>query len=166
MQWGRWLVMDIHSLAHKYTPAEQWLSLRQNYKGVKGALGMTGFSCHLTVRPTPISSEYVLKVVFEQKSIASFSVYVDCPKPLKLAVGKDKLPHVYDGKKQKLCLYHPKKKEWNSTMLLSRTAIPWAVEWLYFYEIWLCTGEWLGGGEHPPSKNLEKECVRVRDGNP
>jgi hypothetical protein len=34
-------------------------------------------------------------------------------------------------------------------MLLDRTIVPWAVLWLYFFEEWLRSGEWLGGGEHP-----------------
>ena len=39
--------------------------------------------------------------------------------------------------------------EWNPTMLLSRTIVPWASEWLLFYELWVITGVWLGGGiEH------------------
>lgn len=39
--------------------------------------------------------------------------------------------------------------EFNVYKLLADTIIPWTVEWLYFYELWLATGEWLGGGEHP-----------------
>ncbi|ACX76279.1 hypothetical protein Fisuc_2696 [Fibrobacter succinogenes subsp. succinogenes S85] len=75
--------------------------------------------------------------------------YVVNPKPLELAEGATRLEHVYDNQKQRLCLYHPKKRPWDRSMLLSETVIPWAIEWLYFYEIWLCTGQWLGGGEHP-----------------
>lgn len=35
---------------------------------------------------------------------------------------------------------------------ISRTIIPWAIEWLYYYEIWCVTGEWQGGGAHPTAK--------------
>ena len=38
--------------------------------------------------------------------------------------------------------------EFNSSKLIANTIIPWTVEWLYYYELWLATGEWLGGGEH------------------
>jgi len=37
----------------------------------------------------------------------------------------------------------------NKSKYLSLTIIPWTIEWLYFYKIWLATGEWCGGGEHP-----------------
>ena len=60
-------------------------------------------------------------------------------------------PHKYvvDAEKKKvwICLY--RYSEFNSSKLLSNTIIPWTIEWLYFYELWLATGEWLGGGEHP-----------------
>ena len=47
----------------------------------------------------------------------------------------------------RICLY--RYSEFNVYKLLADTIIPWTVEWLYFYELWLATGEWLGGGEHP-----------------
>jgi hypothetical protein len=39
--------------------------------------------------------------------------------------------------------------EWEPTLLLSRTVVPWAVLWFYYFEIWLVTGEWPGNGAHP-----------------
>ncbi len=39
------------------------------------------------------------------------------PKPLSLAKGKKKLPHVYSTSKQELCLYYPKDNDWNASML-------------------------------------------------
>lgn len=29
---------------------------------------------------------------------------------------------------------------------LGRTIVPWTIEWLFYYEIWLGIGEWCGGG--------------------
>jgi len=31
---------------------------------------------------------------------------------------------------------------------MGRTILPWTSLWLHFYEIWLVTGVWHGGGEH------------------
>ena len=158
--------MGTRFMGRRRTPIEQLRDLKGKYAVVKDLLMHNSFSCQIVVRPTPLSVGYTLKIVFEPDQKIPFSVYVVNPKPLELAEGATRLEHVYDNQKQRLCLYHPKKRPWDRSMLLSETAIPWAVEWLYFYEIWLCTGEWLGGGEHPPSKNLEKECVRVRDRSP
>jgi hypothetical protein len=27
--------------------------------------------------------------------------------------------------------------------------LPWAAIWLFYFEEWLASGEWKGGGEHP-----------------
>lgn len=62
------------------------------------------------------------------------------------------LPHVYGPSNDPtLCLYDPEADEWNSTMLIAETIIPWTIEWLTFYEFWLMTGVWSGGGRHPTS---------------
>ena len=59
-------------------------------------------------------------------------------------------PHKFDidakNKMVRICLY--RYSEFDSRKLISNTIIPWTIEWLYFYELWLATGEWLGGGEH------------------
>lgn len=60
--------------------------------------------------------------------------------------GRTKLPHVYSHEEQRLCLYSPNKAEWTREKLISSTIIPWAVEWLQYYELWLPNGKWLGGG--------------------
>lgn len=145
--------MDTRFLARKLSPIEQFNDLKRKFDGVSGHLERNTLSCKISVRPTPLSDEYVLKVDYNPDRTIPFSVYVVKPKPLKLAKDADRLPHVYDQSTQRLCLYLPRKREWNASMLLSETAIPWAIEWLYFYETWLCTGTWLGGGEHPRTKN-------------
>jgi len=58
-----------------------------------------------------------------------------------------KLPHTY--LKERLCLYFPKANDWHPSLKLADTVVPWISEWLYYYEIWLVTGKWHGGGRHP-----------------
>lgn len=102
------------------------------------------------LRPSALSRSYKIKVIYSKEE--GISVFVLGPK-LALAKGKKTLPHVYDTGKQKLCLYYPKDREWNPTMWIAKTIVPWASEWLYFYELWLLTdGEWLGGGIHAPAE--------------
>ena len=50
-------------------------------------------------------------------------------------------PHRY--KDRSLCLYWPREWHWSSDQKLSVTLIPWAALWLYYYELWMDTGEWL-----------------------
>jgi hypothetical protein len=37
-------------------------------------------------------------------------------------------------------------------MLIDQTFVPWTALWLFYFEDWLTTNEWRGGGEHPPQK--------------
>lgn len=58
----------------------------------------------------------------------------------------ESLPHVF--RYDNLCLYRD--GEWAMSMLIAETIVPWASEWLFYYEIWRGTGEWYGGGDWPP----------------
>lgn len=101
-----------------------------------------------TLSPSPLGGTYKIKLIYETGS--SPKVYVVDPTPLFRPEGKSKLPHCYDSIKQHLCLYYPNGREWNKSMLLTQTIIPWTYEWLYHYEIWLINGGyWTGGGAHP-----------------
>lgn len=61
-----------------------------------------------------------------------------------------RIPHRYsDGT---LCLYRPAYGEWKAKDFIADTIVPWTALWLYDYEVWLATGQWHGGGEHPPVK--------------
>jgi hypothetical protein len=35
-------------------------------------------------------------------------------------------------------------------MFIAETIVPWACEWLAYYEIWKATGHWSGDQEPPP----------------
>lgn len=60
------------------------------------------------------------------------------------------LPHVYPpASDPTLCLFDPKADEWDHSMLISRTIVPWSLDWLACYELWLMTGKWTGGDRHP-----------------
>ncbi len=110
------------------------------------------------IRPTPLSRIYTVKLKYSMSK--GINVYVIDPKPLPLAKGETMLPHVYSNTEQKLCLYYPNKNEWNRSMFLIETIIPWISEWLFYYEIWEGTGIWKGGGIHADAvieKNLNNE---------
>lgn len=59
------------------------------------------------------------------------------------------LPHMYSPQRDPyMCLFDPDQNEWNSSMSIARTIVPWALDWLACYELWQMTGEWRGGGRH------------------
>ena len=40
----------------------------------------------------------------------------------------------------------------------AETIVPWACLWLYYYEVWHATGEWLGGGLHPSARRPRRRA--------
>lgn len=59
------------------------------------------------------------------------------------------LPHIYPPLEDPtLCLFDPAEKQWNPSMAIAYTTLPWACDWLACYEFWLMTGRWTGGGRH------------------
>lgn len=106
------------------------------------------------VRPSPATATYRIKIEYDTrtKNVPRPRVYAVDPK-LEKRDGKE-CPHLYaDGG---LCLYFPPASEWGPHMFLANTTVPWASRWLYFYEIWLVTGEWYGGGIHLSKKGSGK----------
>ncbi|WDE02378.1 hypothetical protein [Thalassomonas actiniarum] len=108
------------------------------------------------LKPTPFSREYrvVIKYTLSHPPVC----IVKDPDLSALAEDR-KIPHTYQNqtgiKGTQLCLYLPviKKKnkvsEWQPTMFLADTILPWASVWLFYYEFWLHSGVWDGGGvEH------------------
>ena len=62
-------------------------------------------------------------------------------------------PHRYgDGT---LCLYWPRDWRWQPRSLLYQTIVPWTALWLFYYELWLDTGQWLGPSSHDPRVRKE-----------
>ena len=70
--------------------------------------------------------------------------------------------HIYldidDPPQSCLCLYDYRDDEWGPHRSIADTIIPWASEWLFFYEAWLATGKWSGGGRDHPSRRGSETC--------
>lgn len=75
------------------------------------------------------------------------------------------LPHVYHYESEQtlpfLCLFDPHTGDWTPEDLLAETTVYWAIDWLYFYEGWLVTKKWKGGGRHYGRKNLNASNASV-----
>jgi hypothetical protein len=100
------------------------------------------------VQPTPLSDWYKIKIVYHQDRTTLPRVWVIDP-ALQRRDGKLP-PHLY--REGNLCLFLPRANEWDSSKPIALTILSWTSLWLYFYELWLATGQWYGGGEHPPQK--------------
>lgn len=103
------------------------------------------FFIKLEIQPIPYSRTYSVQLFFSSKNIPEVWVY-------NIVNNGDKrsIPHIYcansEKSKVKICLYYPKFNEFTSKKWLSKTIIPWTIEWLMHYELWQFTNEWHGGG--------------------
>jgi hypothetical protein len=132
------------------TAAEQFVNLRANpiCPGA-GTVRAGSLMWQFTARPTPLSRLYTLRLAYQQGGKPN--VYVIEPDLAELAGGR-RLPHVYQQRPPRLCLYLPRAREWDPAMRIDQTVVPWAVLWLFYFEEWLTSDEWKGGGEHPPER--------------
>lgn len=126
--------------------AAQAAGLRLDFPFGETVLTRFGVMWRGTISPNKYSRRYDVELQYEQGD--SPHVWVRQPNLRELA-GERRLPHVYDQVTQELCLYLPGVGLWNSEKALTRTVLPWAILWLYYFEIWLVTNVWHGRGEHP-----------------
>jgi hypothetical protein len=128
---------------------QQFLHLKGNgIFGGEGALSAGRLVWRWSRRPTALSRLYTLRLEYKEGDIPR--VYVEQPDLALLAEG-EKLPHVYEQRPTRLCLYLPGAWDWRPTDRLDQSVMPWADLWLYYFEDWLRRGksDWQGGGVHP-----------------
>ncbi len=140
------------------------LTLEQQYNSIKncplssngkGSFTRDCFYWEFTAQPTPLSKTYLVLLIFHIDN-RSPDVFILDQNVWDISKKKS-IPHLYDSKNIKLCLYYPKYKDWDQTMPLNTTFVPWIYLWLYYYEEWLFSNEWKGGGEHPQSKDYDEK---------
>lgn len=125
----------------------QYGEIKRKYNKVQVSAHKGKVEIFIQLQPTAESPMYTIKIVTKEWEPA-VNVFVVEPDISKYARCKDnKIPHTYlDGS---ICLYLPNHNEWSYHDSWAETLIPWTCLWLYYFEIWLMTGEWLGGGVHP-----------------
>lgn len=136
------------SRSAKLTPAQQWFRLRAaGLDSGKGQVRNGVLTWEFHARPSPISRRYHIRLSYKRGDVPR--VVVLSPDLEKLAAGR-RLPHVYYAYSPlSLCLYLPGSGEWTAAHPLSETIVPWTVLWLAYFEDWLLTDDWKGGGKHP-----------------
>lgn len=103
--------------------------------------------------PSPLSRTYLTRVSYPStQHLPTTRVLNPCLREL---AGERTIPHLYCQHTGKLCLFTPTLYEWTPHQRLSRTILPWAQLWLFYFEDWLATGDWQGGGtDHPTPRTI------------
>jgi hypothetical protein len=128
------------------TPIQNLLCFQRDDDEGKGNVKCNRLYWWTSIRPSPLSRAYKIRIVFQP--CHSLEICVLSP-PLKSLVNARRIPHLYDQKKEKLCLYLPGTRELDFTLPLSQQLLPWAALWFFYFEEWLESNEWKGGGAHP-----------------
>lgn len=134
--------------------AQQYLALRSNpICAGAGQLRCGRLTWEYEARPSLLSRSYTVRLMYRVGEKPQ--ILVRSPNLVELAHPR-RLPHVYQQNPPLLCLYRSKKGEWTSRMRLDQTIVPWTALWLFYFEEWLDTNEWKGGGEHPG--DIDQPC--------
>lgn len=92
------------------------------------------------IQPSPMSNAYAVDIEYTLQRRPK--VHVIHPK-LRGRGPEEDIPHTFsDGS---VCLH--RHEDWTPMMFISDTIVPWLTLWLFYYEVWLATGQWLGGGD-------------------
>jgi hypothetical protein len=132
-------------------PRKQIAKMRQLFPQFKYKVtAASGVIWRGWLQPQETSQSYQIRIQHTPGSAPR--VYVDSPP---LAEGVHHLNS--DGS---LCLYWPKEWRWTPQTVMAETILVWAAMWLFYYELWLEIGEWLGpeapGSKQEPRRRREQ----------
>lgn len=123
----------------KLTLAQQALALKVAYPShppvVRGGRLIWGPQ----LRPSAASDLYTIHLEY---TLESPRPNITVQEPALERPDDKPLPHTFDG--DELCLHYP--EEWLGDKAIALTVAPWISEWLLYYELWVITRKWLGGG--------------------
>jgi hypothetical protein len=107
-----------------------------------------------------ISSDYKNKYKIDIRCVAGCEPYCKILEPSNI------LPsikiHMYED--HSLCLHYPPDMKWNSWTPIHRYTVPWVIEWIHFYELYLINGGKWEGPESPihfteEDKNISEDIL-------
>jgi len=111
--------------SHRLSVAVQAFNLKHAFPGSEVSLGKDIrliWEGHIT--PTPLSQTYRVKVDYRLGNRPNVTVL----EPPLTRYDEQSIPHVFSG--NKLCLFMYKYFEWNDSMRIDETIIPWISLWL------------------------------------
>lgn len=118
------------------TIAQQAFALRSAFPNAKAELKRKQLVWLGQLEPTPLSRKYSVQIKYVEGSYPKVYILDQ------FFTREDKgiLPHVYDD--GSICLYEA--DQWNCSMSIVDTIVPWTAEWLAHYELWRVNECWYG----------------------
>ena len=118
--------------------AQQAFALRSFFPAAATNLRATGLVWEGDLTPTPLSRDYTVRITYSLENYPRVVIV----RPSLVADENGLLPHFY--REGCLCLHEA--NEWDGSMLIADTIVPWTAEWLAHYELWKRSGRWYGDG--------------------
>jgi hypothetical protein len=107
--------------------------------------------------PSALSRKYTVRIEYPWRGVPKiFVLEPDLHVIADTVIPDRSLPHVYTQHPVRICVYLPGTGEWHSTKAIAATLVPWSITWLGFFEDWVFTDVWSGGGIHPSIKTEEE----------
>lgn len=130
------VIMVVFQKNKPYNTDIQIQAMRARYpqfKAKKNEDGTIVFIGNLQVKPElPV---YTIKIIYKGNFRPQVFILDPIPDP--------EAPHIFSDS-ESLCLYHQKDYKWNKKKLIATDIMGWVAGWIYFYEYWLQSGEWIG----------------------
>jgi hypothetical protein len=125
--------------------AEQFRQMKLHWPRFSRSLHHSQVSWTGELTPAGMSDTYTIRVTYTPP----MRPVVEVISPELKGRPGERIPHTFLGKK--LCLHLH--QQWvPANTIIATTVIKWAVLWLFFYETWVITGTWEGGGHEPRTK--------------
>lgn len=142
---------------HQYFANLKYCPLSSNGSG---KLENNHFYWEFDIKPSDFSKVYKVLLIWDFSKVSP-TVYI-LNEDIRQVAKEKTIPHLYSQEKIRLCLYYPLSNEFSSYMSLCETIIPWTLLWLSYYEEWLYSGEWKGGGIHPETIQTDKKSSPLK----
>jgi len=132
------------------TLAQQALALRSVFPQVTPTIRGNTLTWKGVITPTPMARDYTIRITYRLGQYPAVIV-IDPP----LQPDQDGvLPHFY--REGSICLHEA--SQWDGSMFIADTILPWTAEWLAHYELWKRAGRWHGD---EPSASQEARASPV-----
>lgn len=155
-------------MKHGKTPHIRY---RAGYTGLKhcplssngnGEFTKDYFYWEFDAKPSTFSKTYRVLLIWDF-NFAAPKVYILDSELHEVELTK-RIPHLYCREKIQLCLFYPDYNEFDRSMSLCESIIPWTYLWLQYYEEWLYSGEWKGGdAPHPEVSSIQEDVDLMRE---
>jgi hypothetical protein len=120
---------------------QQLLRMKTAWPEFESAIRKSEVSWIGQLTPTRMSDTYTIRIRYK----APLRPVVEVISPALRSLPNKRIPHRFPL--GDLCLHV--NGQWAANMFVANTIVGWTALWLIFYEAWLVTGEWEGGGHEP-----------------